>query len=111
MKYLALLLVPLLAGPASGTERRVQNCLRQNQVNGWTVIDDQTLIVSDRTRNRFKVTLAPGCHGLKWPMRLGFTASSHLSCIGRHDFLLVPPNGGYVAQRCMVAQVVPYMGK
>ena len=112
MRYLASMAVVSLAltGPAlTAAAKPFQFCLRQNQVNGWKVIDDQTLIVDDRIGNRFKVLLAPGCHGLRWPMHLGFNASTHLSCIGRHDFLIVPPNGPNVRQRCLINDVMPYI--
>jgi Family of unknown function (DUF6491) len=85
-------------------------CLQQNRVDGWKVIDDQTLIVNDRTMRKFKVSLAKGCHDLKWPMHLGFSAGTGfgISCVERHSFLIVPPGGGQIAQRCLIDDVQPY---
>jgi hypothetical protein len=87
-------------------------CLQQNRVYGWKVIDDRTLIVTDRSNRQYKVSLAPGCRDLKWPMRLGFSAGTGfgLSCVERHSFLLVPPNGPDIAQRCLIEDVQPYGG-
>jgi hypothetical protein len=85
-------------------------CLQQNRVYGWKVIDDQTLIVTDRSNREYKVSLAKGCRDLKWPMRLGFSAGSGfgISCVERHSFVLVPPNGPNIAQRCLIEDVQPY---
>jgi len=114
MKYLVPALSALLlagaAHPAAAQPQ--QQCLRQNMVNGWKVVNDQTLIVTDRVGHQFTVSLAKGCRDLKWPMRLGFSAGTGfgLSCIGRHDFLYVPPNGGNISQRCLIDDVQPYAG-
>jgi hypothetical protein len=113
MKYLVpALWALLLAGPAAAAPGAAgpEQCLHQNMVNGWKVVDDQTLIVSDRVGRQFTVSLAKGCHDLKWPIHLGFSAGTGfgLSCIGRHDFLYVPANGGDVSQRCIINDVQPY---
>ncbi len=111
MKHLvpALLLLTgtALVVPAAADEQ----CLRQNMVNGWKVVDDQTLIVNDRVGHQFTVSLAKGCHDLKWPMRLAFSADTGgfgLSCIQRHGFVYVPANGGNIRQRCLIENVRPY---
>ena len=87
-----------------------QACLRQNMVQGWKVVNDQTLIVSDRVGRQFTVTLEKGCRNLNVPMHLGFSAGTGfgISCIGRHDFLYVPATGGDVSQRCLVSDVQPW---
>ena len=118
MKYLmsAVLLLgisALLASPAAAqAPQQLPNgqCLQQNRVDGWKVIDDQTLIVTDRSFRKYKVSLAKGCHDLKWPLRLGFSAGTGfgISCVQRNSFLLVPPGGGNIAQRCLVEDVQPY---
>jgi hypothetical protein len=116
MRYLVPALSALLLAGAALTAPAAaqpqQQCLRQNMVNGWKVVDDRTLIVTDRVGHRFTVSLAKGCRDLKWPMRLGFSAGTGfgLSCIGRHDFLYVPPNGGDISQRCLIDDVQPYAG-
>jgi hypothetical protein len=117
MKYLVPALCSLLlagaalAVPASAQPQQ-QQCLRQNMVNGWNVVDDQTLIVDDRVGRRYTVSLAKGCHDLKWPMQMGFTSSSGfgLGCIERNDFVSVPANEAYISQRCLINDVQPYRG-
>jgi hypothetical protein len=78
-------------------------------VNGWKVVNDQTLVVFDRVGHQYTVALQKGCTGLKWPMHLGFTSSSGfgLSCITRNDFLYVPAQPGTVSQRCLINSVQP----
>jgi hypothetical protein len=99
--------LPAAAQPAQLPQGQ---CLQQNRVDGWKVIDDQTLIVNDRSMRKFKVTLAKGCHDLKWPLRMGFSAGTGfgISCVQRNSFLIVPPNGPDIAQRCLVEDVQPY---
>ena len=114
MKYLVPTLGALLlaaAAPAAAQPASSGQCLRQNMVNGWKVVDDQTLIVNDRVGHQFTVSLAKGCHDLKWPMRLAFSADTGgfgLSCIQRHGFVYVPANGGNIRQRCLIENVRPY---
>jgi len=104
------LIASLLVGALAPTAAEAQEaCLRPNMVNGWKVVNDQTLIVFDRVGRQYTVALAKGCTGLKWPMRLGFSAGSGfgLSCVTRNDFVTVPANGGYVTQRCLINSVQP----
>jgi hypothetical protein len=107
---LALTAWPAAAQPSAPPQLPNGQCLQQNRVDGWKVIDDQTLIVTDRSFRKYKVSLAKGCRDLKWPMRLGFSAGTGfgISCVQRNSFLLVPPNGADIAQRCLVEDVQPY---
>ena len=111
MKLLtAALAAVIVAGAVMPTAAMAQGqCLRQNMVNGWKVVNDQTLIVTDRVGHQYNVALEKGCNGLDWPMRLGFSADTGfgLSCITRHSFIYVPANGGYPRQRCMISSVSP----
>ena len=106
------LIASLLVGALAPTAAEAQEqCLRPNNVNGWKVINDQTLIVFDRVGHQYAVALAKGCTGLKWPLRLGFNSGLPgdfgLSCITRNDFVTVPASGGYVTQRCLINSVQP----
>ena len=87
-------------------------CLRQDMVDGWTVVNDRTLIVTDRVGKKFTLSLAPGCRNLKFNLRLAFDAFGRtgLSCLARNDFVLVPPSGGDPGQRCLIAGVEAYSG-
>ncbi|MGH6827349.1 MAG: DUF6491 family protein [Rhizomicrobium sp.] len=105
----ALLMLVVLSGPALA-DTAAPPCLRQNMVFGWKVVNDRTLIVTDRVRNRFKVSLAPGCFDLKFHLALSFRSLARigLACLGRNDFVLVRPGGGDPAQRCLIAEIQPY---
>jgi hypothetical protein len=102
---------PVVAQPSRPAAAPGGACLQQNMVDGWRVVNDQTLIVNDRIGRKFTVSLAKGCRDLKWPSHLGFSNGTGfgLGCIGRNDFLIVPPNGPDVGQRCLVNDVQPYV--
>jgi hypothetical protein len=113
MSKTALLLM-LVAGSlvltaTVATAQPAAQCLRQDMVNGWKVVNDQTLIVTDRVGKQYTVSLAKGCHDLSWPSAMGFTSASGagLSCIGRNDFLTVPGDQVNVSQRCLIDNVQP----
>ena len=116
MKYLISACAALLAAgafcasPAAAQPRQTQACLAKNMVDGWKVVNDQTLIVNDKVGRKFTVTLARGCRDLKWPDRLGWTASNGFAtgCIQHNDFLYVPANGPDISQRCLIEDVQPY---
>lgn len=82
-------------------------CLRQDMVQGWTVVNDRTLVVTDRVGKTFTVSLLPGCRNLKFNQRLAFSAFSGtgLACLGHNDYVLVPPGGGDPGQRCLIAGI------
>jgi hypothetical protein len=94
--------------PAPSTAPAV--CLRQNMVWGWNVVDDKTLIVTDKVQKAYKVSLRPGCFDLKWHLRLSLRSYSGmgLACLSRNDFLIVPPEAGMPAQRCLIADIAAY---
>ena len=79
-------------------------------IRGWDVVNDKTLVVTDRVGKKFAVTLMPGCFDLKFNERLGFKAfgGTGLSCLGHNDYILVPPGGGQPRQRCFISDVQAY---
>lgn len=85
-------------------------CLHQDMVWGWKVVNDRTLIVTDKVQKTYKVSLRPGCFDLKWPLRLGFKSFNGfgLSCLTHNDYVIVPPQGGMPAQRCFISDVTAY---
>jgi Family of unknown function (DUF6491) len=105
---LFLVLIPIAA--EAQTKPTAQICLRQNMVWGWNVVDDKTLIVTDRARKAYRVSLMPGCFNLKFQMRLSLRSYSGmgLSCLTRNDYVLVPPNAGMPGQRCLISDIALY---
>jgi hypothetical protein len=72
--------------PASAQPGRA--CLQSNRIWSTNVIDDRTMIVTDRSRNPFVVELSGSCVGLTnnlGPVR--FNARTNLGCLGRGDRL------------------------
>src|ERR1700722_15903353 len=66
-------------------------CLRQDMVWGWKVVDDKTLIVTDKVQKAYQVSLKPGCHDLKWHLGLGFKSYSGFgdSRLESHEYVIV----------------------
>jgi len=85
-------------------------CLRQDMVWGWKVVDDKTLIVTDKVQKAYQVSLKPGCYDLKWHLGLGFKSYSGMgvSCLARNDYVIVPPAAGMPGQRCFISDIVAY---
>jgi hypothetical protein len=85
-------------------------CLRQDMVWGWKVVDDKTLIVTDKVQKAYQVSLKPGCYDLKWHLGLGFKSYSGIgvSCLARNDYVIVPPAAGMPGQRCFISDIVAY---
>ena len=102
----ATLPVTALAQPAAPAKA----CLRQDMVYGWDVVNDRTLIVTDRVGKKFTVSLQPGCRDLKFNLRLAFQSpgGTGLTCLGHNDYVLVPPGGGLPPQRCFISDVQAY---
>lgn len=111
---LSALLFPLSAASQPQTLNPAKPppvCLRQDMVWGWQVVNNQTLIVTDRVQRKYKVSLKPGCLELKWPMHLAFKSFSGfgLSCLTRNDYLIVPPEAGLPSQRCYISDIAAYL--
>ena len=107
----AVMTAALLGAVIAPTAAQAQTqCLRRNMVQGWKVINDQTLIVTDRVGRQYNVALKKGCTGLDWPNALGFgtglPGDLSITCLTRNDFVTVAPNGGTPRQRCTIASVV-----
>ena len=110
---LCTVLAVLVCGHASAqTAQPGKACLRQDMVHGWDVVNDKTLIVTDRVGKKFTVSLMPGCLDLKFNERLAFQAfgGTGLSCLGHNDYVLVPSGAGLQRQRCFISDVQAYNG-
>jgi hypothetical protein len=85
-------------------------CLQPRHLQGWNVLDDRTVIVLDQVRHPFKLSLAPGCTGLKFAFGLGLKTFniSRLECISRGDSVVVPAGGGMPRQNCFINTVEAY---
>ena len=105
----ALAMLCLFAGVPARAQTDA-NCLQPIRLYGWNVVNDRTLIVTDRLRHNFKVSLLPGCHDLKFSFGLAFKSfsPSQLSCMGRDDSVIVPAGGGMPRQYCRIDKIEAY---
>jgi hypothetical protein len=63
-------------------------CLRHNRILTWRALDDRTVLVTDRSRDRYTVHMSPGCLGLTdGTASLIFRPTLQLGCIGPGDLL------------------------
>jgi Family of unknown function (DUF6491) len=111
MRLSAASLALLLAAPGAAMAAPAATaCLRQDMVNGWTVVSDRTLIVTDRVGKKFRMSFTAPCYDLKFQTRLAFRSpgGTGLTCLGHNDYVLVPPGGGMPAQRCFISDVQAY---
>ena len=86
-------------------------CLRQDMVQGWNVLNDSTLIVTDRVGKKFRVSLTGACHDLQFLTALRFKSfsGSGLACLIRNDTVdaALPGDHG-PPQRCRITEVQDY---
>ena len=86
-------------------------CLRRDMVQGWNVLNDSTLIVTDRVGKKFRVSLTGACHDLQFLTALRFRSfsGSGISCITRNDTVdaMLPGDHG-PPQRCRITEVQDY---
>lgn len=75
--------------PDTGSPALAQSsavCLQSNRLWSTSVVDDRTIIVSDRFGNPFVVELSGGCTGLTTNFGpIAFRTRTALGCLGRGD--------------------------
>jgi hypothetical protein len=83
-------------------------CLRSRDIYNWDVIDDKTLIVTDRRDQQYKIGLIGTCAGLQQTrFTLAFESLSELSCLRpgdsiRYNDLTFGP------ERCTISSIEAY---
>lgn len=98
--------VPALAAPNLAAETRAErSCFRASDVDGFNVIDDQTVDVSVSPRNVYRLTLFAPSPDIDWTMRIGIEArGGGWICAGMDATIIVPGDIGGI-QRYPVTQV------
>jgi hypothetical protein len=96
-------LTPALAAPDP-------NCIAPIDFWSWKSLNDRTVILTNRSRHDFKVSLQPGCWDMKFAINLGVKSfsTSRLQCISRGDWVIVPRDAGFPGQRCMIEKIEAY---
>ena len=86
------------------------NCVAPINFWSWKALDNKTVVITDRSRHDYKLSLAPGCFDIDFNLNIGVKSfsTSRLQCISRGDQLVVPAGGGMPRQYCMIQKVEAY---
>ena len=80
-------------------------------IQGWKVLNDSTLVVTDRVGKKFRLSLTGACHDLQFQTALAFKpfGGSGLSCLTRNDAVLVSlPGYDSPPERCLISRIDDY---
>ena len=108
MKRQNAIVVGLVAGTMLATPVMAASgdaCLRHDRIWSTRVFDDHTLVVTDRSSQKYTVRLRSACTGLTWgDAVVVFRTWQNLSCIGDSDIIgVTTPAFGFVS--CYIASV------
>jgi Family of unknown function (DUF6491) len=86
------------------------NCIAPINFWSWKAQDKNTVILTDRARHNFKVSLQPGCTDMSFALNIGVKSfsTSRLQCIARGDWVIVPRTAGIPGDRCAINKVEAY---
>ena len=76
-----------LASPVLAAEDKA--CLQNNRIWGWQAVNDRTLIITDRSYERYTVNLRGGCVGLgnHAGVKLMVRTKTALGCLSAGDMV------------------------
>ena len=84
-------------------------CLRSRDIYNWEIIDDKTLIVTDRRDQQFKLGLVGTCAGLQQTrFSLAFESLSELSCLRPGDSIHYT-DLAFGRERCTISSIEPFV--
>lgn len=109
-KWLCLAVVGLCLGLIAEAAHAQGNvCLRSRDIYNWDIIDDKTLIVTDRRDDQYKLELVGTCAGLQQTrFSLAFESLSELSCLRPGDSIRYnDPAFGH--ERCTISAIKSYV--
>lgn len=86
-----------------------QSCLRLNRIDNWTMPDNQTLIISNSSRELYKVGLIGACPGLRFKQQVAFKSfgGSQTSCLSSGDSIRYYQQG-MGRSSCVIDKVMSY---
>ena len=95
------------APPAAGADKV---CLQSNRMQNYNVIDDHTLVITDRFFKRYTVRMASGCVGLTpAAMNVVLQTRTSLGCFGQDGDRVVFNSPGLGRLSCFVTTVENYV--
>ena len=105
---LVLLLFASCAAPAQPTQLR-GICVRQDRIDDWVVLGDTRLILVDKERKKFRLSLSGACSGLSLRTTLAFRAADTDGCLARNDGVVASlPGYPESAERCLITDIEEY---
>jgi hypothetical protein len=109
MEMFKRLLIGILLGVSAASPvlaAEEQACLQNNRIWGWQAVNDRTLIVTDRTYNRYTIDLSGGCINLSQytGVNLLFRTKTALGCVTAGDRIAFN-SPGIGPQTCFVNAV------
>lgn len=89
----AALCAVLVAGPAlaAGASKPERSCFRTEDVNGFTVIDDQTVDVTITPKTVYRLTLFAPSPDIDWSLRIGIDSRGRSWVCAGYDAEIVVP--------------------
>jgi hypothetical protein len=86
-------------------------CLRTQRIDNWEIIDDKTLILTDRLDRQYRLGLVGACTGLQQTrFSLGFETFSELSCIRPGDSIRFT-DLTFGPERCTITSIESYIAE
>ena len=84
-------------------------CLRSQWIYNWEIVDDKTLIVTDRRDRQYKLGLVGVCAGLQQTrFSLAFESLSELSCLRPGDSIHYN-DLTFGRERCTISSIESYV--
>jgi len=84
-------------------------CIQQDRIDDWAVLSDTRLIVVDKTRKKFRLSLSGACSGLSLRTTLAFRARDTNGCLARNDGVVASvPGYAEGPERCLITGIDEY---
>jgi hypothetical protein len=84
-------------------------CIHQDRIDDWAVLSDTKLIVVDKERKKFRLSLTGACSALSLRTTLTFQAAGADGCLARHDGVVASlPGYPESSQRCLITDIDEY---
>lgn len=84
-------------------------CIRQDRIEDWAVLNDTKLIVVDKERKKFRLSLAGACSALSLRTTLAFRVAGADGCLARNDGVVASlPGYPESSQRCLITDIEEY---
>lgn len=94
--------------PAASSSEKV--CLQSNRMQNYDVVDDHTLVITDRFFKRYTVRMASGCVGLTpAAMNVILQTRTSLGCFGQDGDKVAFNSPGLGRLSCFVTSVDNYV--